>query len=190
MGYKWLKKSWDSVTTTAISNCFRKAGFVLPAEQEVDEMEQEVDEMEQEVDEMAPEEETEDTILEPLEINCTFEEYVCSDNNLQFTPMLSSADIVVTLGSVEDNDSDDAGDELPVITYSQAWSAFETVKSFLLHSHQSTSEPPYELLETLNTELMKCQTQAYTQTSITDLYHISYYTIQVTYIPDLILMIW
>ena len=118
---------------------------------------------------MAPEEETEDTILEPLEINCTFEEYVCSDNNLQCTPMLSSADIVATLGSVEDNDShDDAGDELPVVTYSQAWSAFETVKSFLLRSHQSTSEPPYELLETLNTELMKCQTQAYTQTSITD----------------------
>ena len=126
--------------------------------------EQEVDEMEQEVDEMAPEEETEDTILEPLEINCTCEEYVCSDNNLE----CSSADIVATLRSVEDNDSDDAGDELPVITHSQAWSAFETVKSFLLRSHLSTSEPPYEMLETLNTELMKCQTQAYTQTSITD----------------------
>ena len=108
-GLQMAKKSWDSVTTAAISNCFRKAGFVLPAEQEVDEIEQEVDEM-------APEEETEDTILEPLEINCTFEEYVCSDNNLQCTPMLSSADIVATLGSVEDNDSDDAGDELPVIT--------------------------------------------------------------------------
>ena len=122
-GLQMAKKSWDSVTTTAISNFFRKAGFVLPAEQEVDEM--------------APEEETEDTILEPLEINCTFEEYVCSDNNLQCTPMLSSADIVATLGSVEDNDSDDAGDELPVVTYSQAWSAFETVKSFLLRFHQS-----------------------------------------------------
>ena len=153
------KKSWDSVTTTAISNCIRKAGFVLPAEEEVDEMAPE-----EEVDEMAPE----DTILESLETNCTYEEYVCSDNNLQCTPMLSSADTVATLGSVEDNDSDDAGDELPVVTYSQAWSTFETVKSFLLHSHQKTNEPPYELLETLNTELMKCQTQAYTQTSITD----------------------
>ena len=48
---------------------------------------------------------------------------MCSDNNLQCTPVLSSADIVATLGSVEDNDSDDAGDELPVVTYSQACSA-------------------------------------------------------------------
>ena len=108
-GLQMAKKSWDSVTTTAISNCFRKAGFVLPAE-EVDEMAPE-----EEVDEMAPEEETEDTNLESLETNCTFEEYVCSDNNLQCTPMISSADIVATLGSVEDNDSDDAGDELPVV---------------------------------------------------------------------------
>jgi len=30
--------------------------------------------------------------------------------------MLSSADIVATLSTVEDNDSDDAGDELPAVT--------------------------------------------------------------------------
>ena len=98
---------------------------------------------------------------------CTFEEYVCSDNNLQYTTMLSSADIVATLGSVEGNDCDDAGDKLP-FTYSQVCSAFETVKS-LIHSHRNyTSEPPYELLDTLNMELIKCPKQVYTQTSITD----------------------
>ena len=33
-----------------------------------------------------------------LQVHCTFEEYVSSDNHLQCSPMLSSADIVASLG--------------------------------------------------------------------------------------------
>ena len=36
-GLKMLRKAWESVTESTVSNCFRKAGFVLPLEPEAEE---------------------------------------------------------------------------------------------------------------------------------------------------------
>ena len=57
------------------------------------------------------------------------------DNNVQCAPMLDIADIAASLVNVEYGDTcsdDDVGDELPIVTYSHACSAFETVKAFFL----------------------------------------------------------
>ena len=78
-----------------------------------------------------------------------------------------SADIVASLRNAEDEDSDDDdfGDELPMVTHNHACSAFETIRSFFLHSSQSNGiPPPYDLLGRLDTELMKYHCSVYTQT--------------------------
>ena len=67
--------------------------------------------------------------------------------------------------------NDDVGDdELPIVTYSHASSAFETVKAFFLHSRQrSNIEPPYDLLACLDNELLINYTYTCSsQTLITD----------------------
>ena len=66
---------------------------------------------------------------------------------------------MLTLASVEDSDSDNAGGELPIHT-ARLVQLFETVKSFLLHSHRSsyTSKSPSQLLDTLIMGFMKCRT--------------------------------
>ena len=76
---------------------------------------------------MVPDVETEEIILESHEATCIFEEYVCSDKNLQCSSMLSSADIVALPRNVEVDDSRDARNQLPVVTYCKPHTAFETV---------------------------------------------------------------
>ena len=165
------RKAWDSVSATAITNCFRKGGFTRPVEDEcVSEM------VVDKGSEMVPENEDDIAkdlsliMVEQLGVTSTFEDYVCSDSNVQCVPMLDTTDIVASLVNVEDGDSDDdVGDELPIVTYRHACSAFETVKSFFLRSSQrSNIEPPYDLLSRLNTELVNRNSILCTQTLITD----------------------
>ena len=91
-------------------------------------------------------------------MDCNFE-YVSSDSHLQCSPVLSSADIVDSLGQstedAEDTD-DDAGDPLPRVTFHQAYSGFLDMKAYLLCScAESGTEPQYDQLEQLETELLK-----------------------------------
>ena len=52
----------------------------------------------------------------------------------------------------------------------------------LKRSHSDSNiEPPYELLEAMNMDLMKRQTHSYTQTYLTDYTIISSNTIQLTF---------
>ena len=104
-------------------------------------------------------------------MDCIFDEYVSSDSHLQCT-MPSSADIVDSIKqSTEDaeDSNDDAGDPLPLVTFCQAHSGFLDMKAYLLCScTESGTEPPYDQLEQLETELLKTHNNSLTQTSITD----------------------
>ena len=75
-----------------------------------------------------------------------FEEYVCSDNDIQCVPMLDTADIVL-LWWIQ---------RIPAVTYKDACLAFQTLKSFFLHSSErSNIEAPFNLLLRLGDQLMR-----------------------------------
>ena len=107
-----------------------------------------------------------------LDMDCTFEEYISSDSHLQCSPILSSAEIVASLGqsaeAAKDSD-DDAGGPLPRVTIRQAHSIFSDMKAYLLcFSAESGTEPPYDQLEQLETELLKAHNNSLTKRFITD----------------------
>ena len=137
------RNSWNLVSPSAIANCFRRAEFVPPSTN----FEKVV------VSESVSSFETD------FNVDCTFDEYMSSDSHLQCSPMLSSADIVASLRQstedAEDSD-DDAGDLLPSVTFHQAHSCFLDMKANLLCScSESGTEPLYDQLEQLETELLK-----------------------------------
>ena len=41
-----------------------------------------------------------------FDVDCTFEEYMCSNSQLQCSPMLSSADIIASLGEITEDAED------------------------------------------------------------------------------------
>lgn len=100
-----------------------------------------------------------------LENPCTFDEYVSIDDDLQCAPLPNSEDIVASFRQAPE-ESDDAGDPLPIVSFKQAHSGFLALQSFLLHS--CGTEPPYSLLGELKSELLKAGNNARIQTSITD----------------------
>ena len=72
-----ISKAWDSITSSTIANCFRKAGFIVPAapsdEQRLSEPCDEVEE--------SQDSDNGSTLMEDLDMDdpCSFEEYVDSD---------------------------------------------------------------------------------------------------------------
>jgi hypothetical protein len=129
-----IKKAWDPVTSTCIANCFHKAGFTTPLPADL----QEEDDSFQDLDESADEEDPLHGIV--LDNPCTFEEYLC---DLQCVPLLTSEDIVASFTQAAEGaeESDDAGDPLPIVTFQQAHAGFLALQSFLLHN--KGTEPPY-----------------------------------------------
>ena len=115
------RNSWNLVLPSAIANCFRRAQFVKPSTNFEEVMESEfVSSFETDFD-----------------VDCIFEEYVSSDSHLQCSLMLSSADIVASLGqSTQDavDSDDDACDSPPSVTFCQAHSGFLDIKAYLLCS--------------------------------------------------------
>ena len=92
-------------------------------------------------------------------MDCTFEEYIWSDSQLQCRPMLSNANTVASLGrsTEEAEDSDDDADwPLPFVTFHQTHFGFLDMKAYLLCScTENGTEPPYDQLEQLQNELLK-----------------------------------
>ena len=174
-----LKKAWDSVTSTCIANCFRKAGFTAqPAglQGDLDDPFLDLDDPSKDLDGDDPSngddpfEDLDDPFLDlHLDNLCSFEDYLSVDSGLQCAPLPNSEDIIASIRQTTEDaeESDDAGDPLSPVTYKQARLAFMEFQSFLLRSHKDT-EPPYRLLCELETELLKAGNNACMQTSITD----------------------
>ena len=81
--------------------------------------------------------------------NCySFDEYVAADDGVQCSPMPTIQDIVpsVTQISEEGEETDDVGVPLSPVTYKQAYSAFQDLRSYLLCSQGKDSENLYRLL--------------------------------------------
>lgn len=142
-----LKKAWESVTSTAIANCFRKAGFITPfaesLQREEDDPFLDLDDPVEDLDEEDPFHELE------LENPCSFDEYVHIDSDLQCAPLPDSEEIIASMRqtSEEAEDSDDAGDSLPPVTYKQAHIAFMEFQSFLLRKKRNLPIVYWETLK-------------------------------------------
>ena len=150
-GLQMLRVAWSSVTSRAIENCFRKAGFHIENTESC-QIEEEPDQ-EFALDELN------------LKVPCTFDDYVVCDEEVQCCPMPAVDDILESLtNDKDDNDEDDHGEELPSITYQEAQQAFSTIQAYLLQS----SEPPYSLLQKLASEVTKHHTSTLIQPKITD----------------------
>ena len=69
-GLQMLRRAWESLTESTISNCFRKGGFILPLEPEVEEEDSFVD--------LDAETASQDDPMHQLEIGnlCSFDEYI------------------------------------------------------------------------------------------------------------------
>ena len=164
-GLQMLRRAWESVTESTISNCFRKGGFILPLEPEVEEEDPFVD--------LDAKTASQDDPMHQLEIGnlCSFDEYIAVDDGLQCSPMPTNQDIVSSVMQVseEDEEGDDTGDPLPSVIYQQAYSAFQELRSYLLNSSQEKeSESLYRLLSDMESEVFIASNKACVQTKITD----------------------
>ena len=95
-----LRWAWESVTPTAISNCFRKAGFEKSLDPGVE------DDHFCDLEDPTSDQGEDDLFTElHLEEPCTFEQYLSVGENLQCAPLPDTKDII---GSSEAN-----GESLP-----------------------------------------------------------------------------
>ena len=86
--------------------------------------------------------------------------------------MLTSQDIVssATVCETED-DADDVGEPLPIVSFQQAHSSFLNIKAFLVRTTSSSNaDQAYHLLRDLEMELAKGYSNACTQTTITNFF--------------------
>jgi hypothetical protein len=150
-GLQMLRFAWESVSPTAIANCFRKAGFVA----------EDTEPEEPGLEEVA----NQDLVGLNMGNTCTFEEYIECDEEVQCVPMPSTADIVETVIAEENEDEeDDQRGELHHVSYFKASHSFSLVQSYLLQS----SQPPYSLLQKLEGEINKHHSASLVQRSIND----------------------
>ena len=96
-----------------------------------------------------------------------------SDSHLQCSLMLSSEDNVASLGQSTEDAEDSIDDALvfplPLVIIHQAHSGLLDMKAYLLCScAENGTEPPYDQLEQLETELLKAHTNSLTKRFITD----------------------
>ena len=130
-GPQMLKKAWELVTESTVSNCYCKAGFVQPLEPEIEE------DSFLDFDEETPTKD--DPLLQlAIENTCSFDDYVAVDNELQCAPLPTNKDIVFSFRQIleEAGKSDDNGDPLPPVTQQQAYFALQELRSYLLRSSQ------------------------------------------------------
>ena len=146
-----LKKSWELVTPSTISNCFRKGGFVVAVSD---------DDPFSDIDAVSDDDPFSDIDAvsddDPFSDEVTFKEYVSADENLQCFPLQSTEDIVASISQTEtdeDEDKDDTGEPLAVVTHQQAYDAYLQVRSYLLRHSSAEDDSPYSLLKTLEFKL-------------------------------------
>ena len=150
---RMARQAWDRVTPSTIANCFRKGGFVITTEGEIEQ------------------EELEDESLVSLCASepCTFMEYAMADNNLSVAPSLSNADIIALVRQDDDDAQaeDDTGEPFPSVTSHQAFAALKDIQAYLLR-HSSDGDQSYCILRDLEIILTQTASNTSKQTLITD----------------------
>lgn len=133
-GIEMLSSAWGDVKAETIANCFRKAGFRFTKPLAPDD---EVVQVENEEDVPLVTRNLWDFVSKEFDLTeVDFMEYVDIDRALETSGDLSLAEIAASVSSEpctggENSDDDDPEPEIP--TARDAWTAFKTVKKFLLN---------------------------------------------------------
>lgn len=165
-----IKKAWDEVTPTTITNCFKQAGFMISTET-TGQSEQEMWDVEDELPISAW-----ITLQRELKLpeNLTLEAYVDVDKNLQSTEIPTEDEIVKSIlqeKQVHSSDSENGNsdvEEAPAIpTIVSVFNAIDTISTFL----SAQDNVPPDMFNKLSALEKYCEKQQFTnkkQTKITD----------------------
>lgn len=138
--------SWTNISDICIKNCFKKAGFLLPEEQESKD--------DKETQSEADASEDDWNAISGGMASCTFSEFVNVDETLITTEMRDISDIAAEIGNNKDEDvEDDEGDTAKVPpTHTTAYEALETLRNFF--QFNSGSERTFSHLDELEKTLI------------------------------------
>lgn len=160
-----IRKSWEEVKESTISNCFRKAGFLLPKPI--------ADEVNQENEEIEPEEWKK--FQKCFSLDLDFDTFVDIDENLAITEYLSESDILQAINTNDgDSDQEEENNEEETVsnnppTALQVLAAAETVRSYI-QAQSGVDDGIFSTLNVLENFLDKKTIENMKQKKVTDFF--------------------
>lgn len=157
----FLKNAWDSVSAKTIENCYRHAGFSSKEDSSINA--NKTPDITTAVVKAAKK--------RGLLNECDFNDYVCVDEQVITSGILTENDIVSDVKGDEDTDEYDIDDEQfentrPIVSLAQASEALETLNTFLLQQENSASA--MNSLHDVNKFWTNCNFQKMKQSTIVD----------------------
>lgn len=162
-----IRKAWNKVTETTISNCFKKSGFTITTEE--DNLEQPPT---QEIDTVEGWEKVKEAL--ELENDAQFEDFVSFDDDVAVTGELTDSDIISSVTSTPDenmdvieDDDDEPVCETPDPTLNEARQALQVLKCYFLKKG-GLSDSVVKSITELDCSMDLIKITARKQTNITD----------------------